>query len=825
MRTLPLSRLMEDETETQCDSCVARGFSDSTQDQSLLCSEPRHGTDTCSLSSSPAPRGIQCRGITGLFTPDPPRSFLFAVVANVGPGGASRSLAVAYRQHHDKYNSAEAAGARVHHLTTDALALIDILSDPANRASLEAERALAEGWYRRSPHEPPVHERPSIPDTAQPPYVPCFERRVPVQQQAPLPWRDDTPSQFPFIATCVLLALLRDDRAADATGPGDVQFQPLSTVFRADCAEYGLVVLDISDLARDVQYGIAAFPTHYMATVWDPDENMDWDPVEDDQPERVDVVLGSLRPRVPLSMAQWVRKYYSWSGLEDHPAILRLEERPVADAATLDCADGEILDIWPPEREDLPPTSSEGSATVDEPPQNVPAGVDHTIDDLLVLTQEPIAPARERQALAHLQLLVPFREKLRQRLEAVPDRLGTSTISSHVLRVAYTEHRHLNLVMFGSLPPRVIAAAIASVELRGASSLSVCVNAWAGDGEEGASDLVDLAAALAQATRLQQICFLQRPDRNNDDDSTRIRDPASSPGAQVFPMIRLFTFLGPQREDIPDAAADAHVHRARPGYSACYSMDNTGLTAEDVAVRFLNYLRALGPYSDPEKAPLRMAYHGAFPSLASTADDGEQHRRQHGWSPPRRPPLPSPLRPSPDSLGVKPIPAGFFADKFAADDPSRVRLGDLPPGSWVVLVDRQARGARASRDSNSLRYSFLRVRQSGADLSPEHPSRAVEMVGGLVDFLRETVPGTDLGPWETRVEEVERDLVSAFTRPSPPSTPSSPDLTTMMERADESFRRAAEALIGMSAFTPPARYGSSDVGATDAGGIPEIGFL
>lgn len=491
-----------------------------------------------------------------------------------------------------------------------------------------------------------------------------------------------------------------------------------------------------------------------------------------------------------------------------------------------------------------------GVTLSDETPQNVPVGIDRTIDDLLVLTQEPVSPTREKQALAHLQMLVPFREKLRQRLEEVPDSLGPSTISSHVLRVAYTEHSRLNWVMFGSLPPRMIAAVVASDELRNASALSLCVDAWAGDGGEGASELVDLAAALAQSTGLQQLCFLQRPDRAPDDVSAHfcsrllrlwgrasggedwqwlmsktihstsafltglrsrkfltspsmIASGSSSPsGAPVFPMIHLFTFFGPQCDDIPDAAADHHVPPARPGYSAYYTMDNTGFTAEKVAVRFLDYLRALGPYSDPDKAILRMAYHGAFPSLASTADDNEQHRRQHGWSPPRRRPPPPPLRPSPDPLGVRPIPAGFF-DEIAPDDPSRVRLGAIPPGGWVVLVDRRVRRGRASDDTAFLRYSFLRVRQSGAELPPEQQSRPVEMVGGLTDFLRETAPGTDLAAWETRVEQVERDLVSEFTRSSPPSTPSSPDLTTMMERADETFRRLAEASTGMSASTPP----------------------
>ncbi|KAJ5882667.1 uncharacterized protein N7529_001339 [Penicillium soppii] len=261
-----------------------------------------------------------------------PRSFLFAIIANVGPDGTTRPLAVAYRQHHDEYNT-YTLYPRVRHMVADTLALIDNLSDPANRAQLEAETGLANDWYRQSlGDELPTHERPSVPDTEQPPYMPIV----------------------------------------DSTG------LPLSTVFRVDCLEYGLVVLDISDLDR-VTYGIAAFPTCYMATVPCEDENIDWDPVEDEQPDQVDLVLASPRPRVLLSIGQWVRKYCEWLSVEEAPRILELEERPVATATTLDS------DIWPPGLDDLPRSVVEmgasGTSSVtmaDEPRHTIPIGTIRT---------------------------------------------------------------------------------------------------------------------------------------------------------------------------------------------------------------------------------------------------------------------------------------------------------------------------------------------------------------------------------------------------------------------------------------------------------------
>jgi hypothetical protein len=98
-----------------------------------------------------------------------PRSFLFVIVANVGPGGTSRSLAVAYRQG-DNYIK-QSYFERVEHFVADTLAVIEILSDPANRALLEAERMLAKDWHCRSEGADKVDwdERPAFQIQCRPP--------------------------------------------------------------------------------------------------------------------------------------------------------------------------------------------------------------------------------------------------------------------------------------------------------------------------------------------------------------------------------------------------------------------------------------------------------------------------------------------------------------------------------------------------------------------------------------------------------------------------------------------------------------------------------
>jgi hypothetical protein len=106
--------------------------------------------------------------------------------------------------------------------------------------------------------------------------------------------------------------------------------------------------------------------------------------------------------------------------------------------------------------------------------------------------------------------------------------------------------------------------------------------------------------------------------------------------------------------------------------------NNTLLDAESFAFRFLVYLRSLGSSSDPEKAILHFAHKGSSSS---------------------------------SSLGlssVSPIPAGFFQDQqLPPNDPSRVRLGDLQPGSWVVLVDSSAHQTVADGPSSETLRSLL----------------------------------------------------------------------------------------------------------------------
>ncbi|KAL1607876.1 hypothetical protein SLS60_002814 [Paraconiothyrium brasiliense] len=260
-----------------------------------------------------------------------PRSFLFYVVANIGPGGSTRPLAVAYRQGNDVSSSPLS---RIENVVNDILSLVNVLSEPANQTPLEAERALATDWYLQRKDTNTEPRPAALADSPQPPFRGWKEEWKTIMQPE-LP-RNDTAGEFPSTSACLVSGLLRGSKS---TRTGDVQLQSLSTPFYGDCLEYGMVVVDISNLEH-IKYGIVAFPVRYMAHVDYHSECGGWDPVEDDPPRKEpDIVLVDERPRVPLSILGYVCEYFPLR--KDDPKVLELQAYPHVD-------DPSVLDyIWP----------------------------------------------------------------------------------------------------------------------------------------------------------------------------------------------------------------------------------------------------------------------------------------------------------------------------------------------------------------------------------------------------------------------------------------------------------------------------------------------
>ncbi|PLB48899.1 hypothetical protein P170DRAFT_509564 [Aspergillus steynii IBT 23096] len=218
----------------------------------------------------------------------------------------------------------------------------------------------------------------------------------------------------------------------------------------------------------------------------------------------------------------------------------------------------------------------------------------------------PVSNARVAHVAADTLALAEFGEQVRRRLEEVPNSLGPSEVSGHILRIAYAGRTHLNWAAFRNL------------------TLGL-------EGDE--EDLDNLIAALAHCTALRQLCFLQTPDMDSDDTSARFctqlllrvrssRDPEclrdktiyltsafstslrncsttgvsfASSVVQVFPVMHILTFTDHPRKDVADGDADEdHLQQHPNSYRyTSYDRGSTLLGAERFAVRFLSYLRSV----------------------------------------------------------------------------------------------------------------------------------------------------------------------------------------------------------------------------------------
>lgn len=281
-----------------------------------------------------------------LITTVGPRSFLFFIVADVGapgPEGPHRPLAVTYRQGRGPGpgRDIENEWGRVRQVVLDCARAIDILTCPANRAAIEAERSLAAAEYRG--RHRPEPQRVQVPDLPQPSLTdPVFRYGRPdgPEQTAPPespPWVDaGAIREFPFISSCLHLALNRmDDDKRPGAQLDDIQERSLATVFRDDALEYGAVVIDISDL-DDVRYGIVGSEISYFpateAMVTGP---MFWDRGESKYSGPPPVLyFDNSGSRTPLSAAAYVTKF----GMHEVPdGLERLKQHGIVEPRVLGC--------------------------------------------------------------------------------------------------------------------------------------------------------------------------------------------------------------------------------------------------------------------------------------------------------------------------------------------------------------------------------------------------------------------------------------------------------------------------------------------------------
>ncbi|KAF6829514.1 hypothetical protein CPLU01_07920 [Colletotrichum plurivorum] len=729
-----------------------------------------------------------------------PRSFLFFVVADVGPpgpGGRHRPLAVTYRQGrgHGPSRSMNAACRRIRQVVQDVARALDIFSSPANRTAIEAERTLAAAEYLRPGRpEPPRVEVPGLP---QPSLADDMFHGKPQDVEQPgerppssPPRVDEWVREYPFISSCLRLALIRaDDEEEDgAAGMDDVQERPLATIFRDDALEYGAVVIDVSDL-DDVRYGIVGSKIHYVAATgagfagtmgWDFTESYYHGP-----PPRL--FLDNSGLRTPLSGAAYVDKFRVGrrkGRLEEWPALQRLERHHVVDRRTLGY-------IWPPALQ----TSSEENSNPIHDVIDDDATVQKFISD--VLSSETF----DIQAHGDTLRLPSFQDRLRTCLLRDPERLRSSEASTQLLRLAYASCRHLDWTTYRNLSFEHIATTLLDpAHFDNVRALSICV-----DEIDGSS--APLLEAVQQREMMRDICFLEGPSRTSDGKSLDIflqvcASPFASDllGSRNFFITCAFSAPLQRRAWLQDPATGTRVDS--PALRKAFPVQHMFVRQQFVPHEevepqdIMDYdqeeeeekererereREERGEVEEGEEEPdavFRPCHFYAGDALLKPKRFVSGFLQYCRWILDDRHLVSFAATPSSPSLPrsmdtqVGPIPA----ENLAGGTP----FGSLEPGEWVVVVSHEWRTTQHIRKDQRLhmswgypsdwligvpvvRYAFLRARQrivlpdgAGPELEQLAGPDSVDVAGGVKEFLQDT--GVDWKLVDERLEETNRLL-------------------------------------------------------------------
>ncbi|KAF6834730.1 hypothetical protein CMUS01_06047 [Colletotrichum musicola] len=645
-----------------------------------------------------------------------PKSFLFYVVAQIGPARHHRPVAVALRDD-QKLRRYGFSGVLV---VEACLQVIKFLSSPANRVTIEAELALARAFYasRDGELERSHLPEPSAAASSELGILGLDDEEDDFDQKEP---GDEPIPQFPFISTTLLLGLSCDP---SRTTTYSSQLQPLGIAFRDDIPHHGMVVVDISDLDR-IRYGIVAFTLHHMAMVNAPPDR-DYDPVEDYPPERSpDPVLEEQRLHTPLSANSYMKKFSYRDHENGGRRVKEVELRHwVVDPSTMDF-------IWPSDDID-----SESHLIIPKTDRGCKSLGEQSIRSLIEATWQ--TDNDNMFTFDGLSIIPGFRDSLRRQVLESPQGLGPTLTSAQLLRVMYEKQDDLNWVQFKNISYETVATAIESAELRRGRSLSLCVDRMKGDPETLLQTLCRLE------TGFQTLCFLQEPRRVNDDASASIyvlistkpeytqlllsKDitvtaaysaplrkslwlPTSgySPPVEAFPVQQMFVQHATFNSDTP------FTHE-------CFYLGGGLLGPGRFAMGFLAYLRSFGRDED-------LLSFSCAPDLDQDYSDVK---------------ITPALADITASMDTRCYWIGPRENRFKPrDDRSRPR--DVEEGSWTVLVSHE----RHDPDLNPptplvLRYAFVRARRRiavGAS-GPAFGPGDVE-VCDLAGFLRATTPHVD----------------------------------------------------------------------------------
>ncbi|KAK6827465.1 hypothetical protein PG987_010806 [Apiospora arundinis] len=663
-----------------------------------------------------------------------PNSWIFFVLAKID--GRHRPLAAV---------SSTGAWAEEESLHADRLVaclrrIVTVLSDPANRTAIGSEMALAVSYFAAG-HDEGVGDNSAghglnlrRPEPVQ---LPELNRNVSSQTQVPRrrPWDRESVPPFPFITAALLLGVGSDPSPGyDGTN----RQEPLATVYRDPDVEWGMVVVDVTDLIISgvLRYGIVGFKVGQASALCGTFTiNMGGF----DLPSGPLTVLEAVRPRRAMSAVDYMAKF-DWGGDvvgEAYIPDLGAHNRNMELLASLPVVEDAALGVvWPKKDDDSHPLVSGTSVGAEGQRDLKYQAIGRLIQETQCMDDLDVTILNE------VRDLPGFTDSLRNNLLQNSDRIGNTPAAGRLLRLAFVQNGHLGLEGLKNVPAQGIGVALDDGPQTGVpqtdgpiTSLSLCLDCVRGTPAQ-------LAHSLSQAPdTLREVCLLQRPSRDTGAlDAQLFIELAARP--PILSRVN-FTFAGAysaalrKRLWLPTSSNNTpldifpvqqifvrHYETTNSKYDTLYFGDGL-LKPERFAAGFLAWLPGLE--------------WGRFGSY-----DSEDNHTTFGFSS-----APASLTADPmSSAPVSPIMCenlSLLGDSSTGREPGCYpRARDLDPGGWTVL-------------QCPLHYAFVRAR--GQPISVEDPPTAalgperLEVVG-LEGFLAATAPHVNLGVLDARLDTI-----------------------------------------------------------------------
>ncbi|KAI0810213.1 hypothetical protein GGR55DRAFT_129707 [Xylaria sp. FL0064] len=709
--------------------------------------------------------------------PDGPNSWVFFAVAQIA--GRHRPVAVVSSTG-DNVEPAESL--QGYPVAACCRRIVTMFSDAANHAAIRAELALAAHRYHggESRHRPPTT----------PVELPDLRRYGTPQPERWRPWDHDRVSEFPFIAACLLQSVAFDAQSGRTcrTLP-----EPLGTVYRDSSLEWGMVVVDITDLDA-VRYGIVGFPVHrarFVASLQAEKQSYHF-------PGGELRLVDEAHHRRAMTASEYMSKF--GPKYDNHirgDAAEYFGRVPIVDPDAMNL-------VWPLEVEDATVTESKAGNDNDLQSQ-------HSIGLIQMMST---TGDLGNTILDEMQTMPDFKQALQQALIQQSGRFVGTRAEGQLVRLAFAEHNHLSLEQLAGIPANCVAVALDGPDSTQITSISICIDTVN-------STPAELLEVLSQVPRLRKIIFVQSPDRENDNVSVRLFEelavrprmlssiditlagpysaalrkrfwlPTTLRGGDAVQLAPLDVY--PVQQILVRNQLSYQRNPAAYQYTSVYVGDAL-LKPERLASGFLLYLATLVPGGDyifDSKA--RLFSFSSGPGSLSADPRTSVHISPilaESWAMPT-----------------------FFSDEDTLASP---RVRNMVPEGWTILVSQEMQGAPTGPYSFSIRYAFIRPRRQRIEVdSPTSQAPGVEdlEVVGLRRFLEITAPGIESSIIDRRLRETA-DRIAAGLWPNSATLPSHIDPLSVFNR-EEVAELLPEFLDGARELNQRLRYAMKETPGGD----------